>query len=111
MLDRAALAAYRRRLGELDVERADAASAGDAGRAERASVERETVLAELRRSTRPDGSSRGMVGSDAERARKAVSARIRDAITRIGQVHPELGRHLDRSVTTGTACRYEPVDD
>ena len=48
--------------------------------AERASVERETVLAELRRSTRPDGSSRGMVGSDAERARKAVSARIRDAI-------------------------------
>ena len=111
VLDRAALAAYRRRLGELDVERADAASAGDAGRAERASVERETVLAELRRSTRPDGSSRGMVGSDAERARKAVSARIRDAITRIGQVHPELGRHLDRSVTTGTACRYEPVDD
>ena len=45
-----------------------------------------------------------------ERARKAVTARIRDAIRRIEAVHPELGAHLDRSVITGTSCRYDPVD-
>jgi len=37
-----------------------------------------------------------------------VTARIRDAIRRIGQAHPELGRHLDRSVRTGTFCVYDP---
>jgi hypothetical protein len=109
VLDRSALAAYRRRLHELEGELADAGDAADLGRVERLSAEREAVLAELRRSTRPDGSSRGFGAHDAERARKAVSARIRDAIGRIGQVHPELGEHLDRSVVTGTACRYEPA--
>ena len=47
-------------------------------------------------------------GSAAERARTAVTARIRDAIRRIGDAHPELGRHLARSVRTGTFCVYEP---
>jgi hypothetical protein len=37
-----------------------------------------------------------------------VTARIRDAIRRIGDAHPELGRHLGRSVRTGTFCVYEP---
>ena len=46
--------------------------------------------------------------SDAERARKAVTARIRDAIRRIGAAHPDLGAHLDRTVRTGTTCRYDP---
>ena len=29
-------------------------------------------------------------------------------IRRIEVVHPELGRHLDRTVRTGTFCVYEP---
>jgi hypothetical protein len=40
--------------------------------------------------------------------RKAVGNRIRQAVGRIEQVHPELGRHLRVSVRTGTFCRYEP---
>ncbi len=107
LLDRAALTAYRSRIAELDDELDDARGAADPARVERAADEREQLLAELRRDTRPDGSSRRL-GGDAERARKAVSARIRDAIGRIEAVLPELGRHLDRSVTTGTTCRYEP---
>jgi hypothetical protein len=110
VLDRAALTAYRRRLAELDDELAAAGADADLARSQRAATEREALLAELRRSTRPTGASRTMAG-DAERARKAVSARIRDAIARIGQVHPELGEHLDRTVATGTACRYQPGDD
>jgi len=47
-------------------------------------------------------------GSAAEARRTAVTARIRDAIRRIGDEHPELGRHLARSVRTGTFFVYEP---
>ena len=67
-----------------------------------------SLLAELRRATRPGGASRALGTTTAERARKAVTARIRDAIRRIADVHPELGAHLDRTVRTGTTCRYEP---
>ena len=49
-----------------------------------------------------------IAGPDAERARTAVTARIKDAIRRIGEAHPDLGRHLARSVRTGTFCVYDP---
>jgi hypothetical protein len=37
-----------------------------------------------------------------------VTARIKEAIKRIEEVHPELGRHLRASVRTGTFCAYSP---
>jgi hypothetical protein len=104
VLDRAAVRAYRKRLSELDDER----DCSDLGRRERAADEREHLLAELRRVTRPGGAARELGISAAERARKAVTARIRDAIRRIGDVLPEMGRHLDRTVRTGHLCRYQP---
>lgn len=45
---------------------------------------------------------------DAERARKAVTARLRDAIARVRHVHPELGAHLDGAISTGLNCVYKP---
>jgi SAM-dependent methyltransferase len=42
------------------------------------------------------------------RARKAVTARLRDAIARVGRQHPALGRHLTDTVSTGTWCAYTP---
>ncbi|WP_203905438.1 ATP-binding protein [Virgisporangium aliadipatigenens] len=108
VLDRAALAAYRRRLAELDNELDDARTMTDAARLRRATDEREYLLAELRRATRPGGRSRTLGSTTAERARKAVTARIRDAIRRITKVHPDFGRHLDRTVRTGANCRYDP---
>lgn len=107
-LDRAALDAYRRRLVELADDLAEADLNDDIGRAGRARDEREWIVAELRRSTRPSGAARTLGATTAERARKAVSARIRDAIRRIAEVMPDLGAHLDRSVRTGTTCRYDP---
>jgi hypothetical protein len=107
-LDRAALAAYRRRLGELADDLAEAELSDDIGRADRARAEREWILAELRRSTRPGGAARTLGATTAGRARKAVSARIRDAIRRIAEVMPDLAAHLDRSVRTGTTCCYDP---
>ena len=46
-------------------------------------------------------------GATAERARSAVTGRAR-AVKRIGEVHPDLGRHLANSVRTGTGARTGP---
>ena len=43
-----------------------------------------------------------------ERARSTVTSRIRAAIRQIGDIHPELGRHLQNAVRTGTWCTYRP---
>jgi hypothetical protein len=109
VLDRRALVAYRRRLAELDDELAAAHATSDLARQQRATDEREHLLTELRRATRPGGTPRRLGPTAAERARKAVTARIRDAIRRIADVHPELGAHLDRTIRTGTTCRYDPI--
>lgn len=107
-LDRTALVAYRHRLAELDGELDEARSRSDLAAQERAVDEREQLLTYLRRAMRPEGRSRLLGATTAERARKAVTARIRDAIGRISEAFPELGTHLDRTVRTGTTCRYDP---
>ncbi|MET8147590.1 ATP-binding protein [Actinoplanes sp. NPDC049668] len=108
VLDRRALQEYRQRLAELAEELDTAQALSDEARRRRATDEREQLLAELRRATRPGGASRPLGPSAAERARKAVTARLRDAIRRIAEVHPDLGDHLDRTVHTGSTCRYDP---
>ena len=42
--------------------------------------------------------------------RVPVLSRIRRTITMIGRAHPELGRHLERSIDTGTWCAYRPAE-
>jgi len=41
-----------------------------------------------------------------ERARKAVSARIKNAIRHLETPMPQLAAHLSEAVVTGTWCRY-----
>jgi tetratricopeptide (TPR) repeat protein len=103
--DRRALAAYRQRLRRIGAELASA----DAGTAEAEALsrEREALLAELSATTGLGGRLR-VAGSPAERMRKAVTYRIRHAIARVADAHPELGRHLRASVRTGTWCSYAP---
>ena len=94
---------YRVRLAELESELADAEHCADLGRLERASAEREALLAEL------ESSGRGArPGSDAERARIAVTKAIRTAFEKITEGHPELGAHLASSIRRGLTCAYEP---
>lgn len=50
-------------------------------------------------------------GTDAERARVAVTKRIRAAIAKIAAHHRSLGHHLDTTVKTGNACAYLPDPD
>jgi len=108
VLDPAALCQYRRRLSEIDADIAEADGNRDAGRLARLAPERETLLLELRSATGLGGRARRL-GDDGERARKAVSGRLRVAIAAIRSVHPELGEHLERSVCTGLRCAYSPA--
>jgi hypothetical protein len=43
-----------------------------------------------------------------ERARKAVTNRIRQTVARIATVHQALGLHLRNAVHTGAHCVYTP---
>ena len=107
LLDTTALSAYRARLRQLDVELADAEHDNDLHRAERLHDERDALLHELGQAIAPGGRPRRL-GGESERARKAVTGRIRDSIARIAQLHPALAAHLDSAISTGTACRYAP---
>ena len=107
VIDAQARSAYRQRLRELEEAAAEADAAADIERSARIAAERDALVEALTQAYGLGGRVR-RVGSDAERARTAVTARIKDAIRRIGEAHPDLGRHLARSVRTGTFCVYDP---
>lgn len=106
-LDATAVAAYRRRLIDVDGELAEAEDNNDYALAARARVERDALLDELSHSLGLGGRARRS-GDPVERARKAVAARIRDCIKHLSAAHPQLGRHFANAVRTGTWCSYEP---
>ena len=107
VIDAQARAAYRQRLSELEEAAAEADAAADIERSARIAAERDALVEALTGAYGLSGRVRRS-GSAAERAHTAVTARIRDSIRRIGDAHPDLGRHLARSVHTGTFCVYEP---
>jgi hypothetical protein len=107
LLDAQARGEYRRRLAELDDELADAEACADLARAEKARAEHDFLAAELSAALGLSGRPR-RAGDPVERARKAVSGRIRLSIGRIEHEHPALGHHLRHAVATGTYCVYDP---
>jgi AAA ATPase domain len=107
VLDATARRQIRARLASLGEDIAAAESWNDPERAARARAERDALLRELTAAAAPGGPPR-LLGDQSERARKAVTARIRDVIGRLEPVHPTLAAHLRESVTTGTRCSYSP---
>jgi non-ribosomal peptide synthetase component F len=107
ILDDEAKARYRRHLAELDDAIDRAAARGDDRRAATLEAERTALLDELRAAAGLAGRSRRL-GDEAERARKAVTARIRDTLRRLEERHPALAAHLRSTVSTGSTCRYSP---
>jgi tetratricopeptide (TPR) repeat protein len=107
MLDEQARSLYRSRLASLSRELDAADRAGDAGRSARLGAERDALLRELRRATGLGGRSRDS-SPEAERARVNATRTLRAAIVRIAEVAPRAGAHLEASIRTGGACRYEP---
>jgi AAA ATPase-like protein len=109
VLDDEARSRYRARLSTLDEMIEEAAALGDDRRAAEFDREREALLTELRTATGLGGRTRRL-GDEAERARKTVTARIRDTLRKLDTSHPELAAHLRSSVATGTTCSYQPEE-
>lgn len=109
VLDDAARRAYEQRVRDLQRDLDEAEDANDRGRAERARAELDAVVDELTAALGLGGRARTS-GSSAERARSAVTQRVRATVRRIDGVHPRLGRHLRAAVRTGTFCSYAPEE-
>ncbi len=97
VLDPAAKAAYRRRLDQLrPLPR-------------REDTEREIAFLEAEL-----GSAEGLGGrdrraaSEAERARQSVTKAVKEALDRLSEADPDLGRHLRDAVRTGMYSSYGP---
>jgi predicted ATPase len=108
-LDAAARRAYEDRVRDLQQEIDHADAANDWARADRARIEMDAVVDQLTAALGLGGRSR-TTDSSAERARSAVTQRIRSTIKRIDAVDPRLGRHLRASIRTGTYCSYAPEE-
>lgn len=107
VIDDRAIAAYRGRVIELEAELDEADANADPVRAERAQLELDQLIEQLSAAYGTGGRRRRTTGS-AERARSTVTQRLRSTIKRVGDHHPELGRHLTASVSTGLYCSYRP---
>ena len=105
-IDAPARSAYAARIRELQRDLDDADTVGDAERGARAQAELDFLTRELSSAYGLRGPRR--TGDPAERARAAVTARIRVALAKIRDAHGDLGRHLDRSIITGRFCGYRP---
>lgn len=109
VIDAAAREAYKQRIVELTGELDYADELADAERSSRLHTERDFLLGQLAAAYGLGGRERPTHAA-AERARSAVTARIRDTIGRLESSHPLLGSHLREAVRTGTFCVYDPPE-
>jgi hypothetical protein len=107
ILDEKAKRAYRSRLEDLRDGLEEATRFGDRTRAARMQHEIEVLTQQLAQAVGLSGRDR-KAASDAERARINVQRRLRNVLTRIGEINPDLGRYLNAAIRTGTYCCYEP---
>jgi non-specific serine/threonine protein kinase len=107
ILDGQAKAEYKHRLDDLRRDLEEAERFNDTSRAERAREEMDALAEQLAAAVGLGGRNRP-IGSGAERARSAVTKRIKSSIKRIGETIPSLGSHLATRIRTGYFCSYSP---
>ncbi len=107
ILDARAKAEYKRRLDDLRRDLEEAERFHDPARAERSRNEINALAGQLAAAVGLGGQNR-RIGSEAERARSAVTKRIKGSINRIGKAIPSLRIHLAARVKTGYFCSYNP---
>lgn len=106
-LDPEARSGYKRRVLDLHSQLEEAQTHQDVGRSERLRAELEFIERELSRAVGLGGNVRRSGGA-AERARVNVQRRLKDATRRLAENSPAMGRHIQRSLRTGTYCSYQP---
>jgi hypothetical protein len=105
LLDRRALVEYRSRRKQIVEELTEAKRLGHEQHAIKLERELDWLERELRRAIGIGGRARA-AAKVAEQARINVTRALRSAIERIVAATPALGRHLEVSVKTGSACCY-----
>lgn len=110
VLDASARRKYEQRIRDLQAELVEAEDNNDIGRTERVTAELDILVEQLGAAVGLGKRGRRSGGSN-ERARTAVTRRIRTAIGHLNELHPPLGRHLKASVRTGSYCAYRPETD
>jgi hypothetical protein len=106
-LDPRAKWAYKRRLDDLRDALEEAQRCRDLARAATAQAEIDWITTELAAAYGLGDRVRKCADSG-ERARKAVTNRIKDSLAKIRQAHPALWQHLVNSIRTGAFCAYIP---
>jgi hypothetical protein len=106
-IDEQAKSAYRKHISDLEQDIEEAKQYNDIGRIEVLQKELDQLIDHLSKNLGLGKRSRKM-NSPADRARAAVTLRIRSAIKRLTEQHPALGKHLTNSVRTGVFCGYFP---
>jgi cytochrome c553 len=107
ILDGQAKAEYQRRLNELRQELKEEERFNDPQRKAQAQNEVQAIADYLASAVGLGGRDR-KTSSDAERARSAVTKRVKNAIQKIGDEIPSLGYHLAARIKTGYFCSYNP---
>ncbi len=107
-LDNKAMQHYRSRLRELRAEIDEAQDMNDLGRINGLQTEHDQLLDHLSGALNLKGQARNLGGAT-EKARAAVTWRIRNAIKKIEAQHSRLGRHLSNAIKTGNFCSYQPA--
>ncbi len=92
---------------ELQEEIEEAEHDHDLARAYKSQVELDALIDHLTAALGVGNKTRS-AGGTAERARSAVTHRIRAAIRQLEKLNPNLGRHLRHAINTGTYCSYRP---
>jgi len=98
---------YEKKIVELQDDMRDAEERNDFLKLERLQDEYDKLIEYLSQSLGIKGKVRE-TNTPVEKARSAVTWRIRSAIARIESYHPQLGAHLSNAIKTGSFCSYQP---
>lgn len=107
VMDDKAKSDYRNKLAQLKEDIDEAQDMNDSIRAGHLQIEYDKLVDFLSKSMGLGGKQR-KVTNEADKARSAVTWRIRSAIKKIKETHNSLGDHLENSIKTGTFCSYVP---
>jgi len=107
VMDEQARHSYEQRIRDLQAEITQAEQMFDLGRTEILKAELDQLTDHLSKALGIGRRTREF-NAPVERARAAVTWRIRSAIRKIEAAHPSLGRHLANSIRTGTFYSHSP---
>lgn len=107
VFDEKAKKAYQQRILDLQEALKEAETSQHQDRINALQEEYDQLLDHLSKSIGMGGKTRKIADS-VDKTRSAVTWRIRNAIKKIAEVHPPLGKHLEISIKTGVFCEYSP---